>query len=71
MEKLNFTAVVWKEGEQYVSLCPQLDVSSFGDTVREAIEHLKDAIQLYLKDEKITELPHEKALVKQLAITRS
>lgn len=49
---VKFTAVVWKEGSQYVSLCPQIDVSSFGDSEKQALEHLKEAIELYLEDEK-------------------
>lgn len=69
MKKFNLTAVVWKEGDQYVSLCPQLDVSSFGDSVDEAVKQLKDAVELYLKDEKVEELPHQKALIKQLVIS--
>ncbi|MBI5159178.1 hypothetical protein HY992_03600 [Candidatus Micrarchaeota archaeon] len=47
---VKFTAVVWKEGSQCVSLCPQIDVSSFGDSEKQALEHLKEAIELYLED---------------------
>ncbi len=69
MEKLNLTGIVWKEGNQYVSLCPQIDISSFGDSIEEAFNNLKDAVQLYLKDEDLTFLPHQKAVVKNLVLT--
>lgn len=47
MSKFVFTAVIWKEEDQFVSLCPQLDVSSFGSTQKEALENLKDAVTLF------------------------
>lgn len=52
MQKKQLEVVVWKEECQYVSLCPQLDISSFGDSKKEAVAHLKDAVELYLKESK-------------------
>lgn len=40
--------VVTKEGGQYCSWCPDLDIASCGDSPEEAIENLNDAIELYL-----------------------
>ena len=40
--------VVTKEGTQYSSWCPQLDIASCGDDPEEAIENLHDALELYL-----------------------
>lgn len=40
--------VVSKEGKQYSSWCPDLDIASCGDTAEEAVENLRDAVQLYL-----------------------
>lgn len=40
--------VVTKEGEQYSSWCPQLDIASCGDSLEEAVEGLRDALELYL-----------------------
>ncbi|MCX5724994.1 MAG: type II toxin-antitoxin system HicB family antitoxin [Nitrospirae bacterium] len=45
----SYTAVVEKEGEGYVSLCPELDVASQGATVEEAMAHLKEAVELFLE----------------------
>ncbi|NUN11724.1 type II toxin-antitoxin system HicB family antitoxin [Candidatus Micrarchaeota archaeon] len=49
MEMKTFTAVIWKENKEYVSVCPELDVSSFGSTKKKALENLKEAIELYLE----------------------
>lgn len=42
----NFTAIIEKEDDVYVSLCPELDVASQGDTVEEAKANLQEAIEL-------------------------
>ena len=42
--------IVQKEGKYYVSQCLNVDVSSFGDTVQEAIENLNEALVLYFED---------------------
>ena len=43
------TCLVKKEGDQYVSLCVELDVASCGKTKKEAMEGLKNAIEAYLE----------------------
>ncbi|MEO5600293.1 MAG: hypothetical protein ABIR06_05135 [Cyclobacteriaceae bacterium] len=35
-KKFQFTAVIEKEAEGYVSFCPELDIASQGETVEEA-----------------------------------
>ena len=50
-ETYRFSAIIQKEGKWYVSWCPELDVASQGETIEEAIENLKEAIELYLEDE--------------------
>ena len=45
-----FKNIVWKEGKHYVALCLNTEVSSFGDTKEQALENLKEAIELYLED---------------------
>jgi len=44
--------VVYKEGNYYVSQCLNVDVSSFGDTIDEAIASLKEAVSLYFENDK-------------------
>ena len=41
---------VYKEAPYYVAQCLNVDVSSFGNTVEEAIANLKEALELYLED---------------------
>jgi predicted RNase H-like HicB family nuclease len=45
-----FKNIVWKEGPHYVALCLNVEVSSFGDTKEEALQNLKEAIELYMED---------------------
>ena len=40
--------LVWKEGETFVSLCPELGVSSCGSDLEEAHKMLREAVELYL-----------------------
>ena len=44
-----FTAGVFKEGNQFVSVCLDLDVASQGRTIREAKRMLAEAVTLYLE----------------------
>ncbi|MDR2674578.1 MAG: type II toxin-antitoxin system HicB family antitoxin [Opitutaceae bacterium] len=48
MKTLNLTAVLEKEGTGYVSLCPELDAASQGDSVEEALANLREAAELFL-----------------------
>jgi predicted RNase H-like HicB family nuclease len=43
--------VVWKEDKYYVSQCINIDVSSFGETIDEAIKNLKEAVEVYFEGE--------------------
>ena len=43
------TAIIEKEENGYVSLCPEVDVASQGETVSEAKANLKEALELFFK----------------------
>ena len=43
------TAIIQSEGDGYVSLCPQVDVASQGDTVEEARDNLRVALELFFE----------------------
>lgn len=45
----SYTAVLQREGDGYVALCPELDVASQGQTVELAIASLKEAVELFLE----------------------
>ncbi len=45
--------IIYQEGKYYVAQCLNADVSSFGETIDEAINNLKEAVELYLEGEDI------------------
>jgi predicted RNase H-like HicB family nuclease len=49
MTRQTYTAIVEKEGDGFVSLCPELDVASQGGTVEEATANLREAVDLFLE----------------------
>lgn len=63
----NFTAIIEKEDDTYVALCPELDVASQGATVEKAKDNLKEAIELFLEHASKNEI--ELRLKKDLFIT--
>jgi predicted RNase H-like HicB family nuclease len=48
--------VVWQEGKYYVSQCLNVEISSFGETIDEALSNLREAVELYFENENF-ELP--------------
>jgi len=50
MRKINLKNVVWKEGKCYVSWNLNTGISSFGDTKKEALDSLQEALELYFED---------------------
>ena len=50
--------IVYKEDKYYVSQCLNVDVSSFGNTIQEAVDNLNEALVLYFEEPgSETELP--------------
>jgi predicted RNase H-like HicB family nuclease len=45
--KQRFSASIWQEGEWFIAQCVQVDVASQGATEDEALENLRDALQLH------------------------
>lgn len=70
--KRNFTAIIEKEDDMYVSLCPELDIASQGKSVEEARENLREAIELFLESASPSEVQerfHTEFFVTQLEVT--
>ena len=44
-----FTAILEREGDGYVSLCPELDIASQGDNIEEARRNLIEALELFFE----------------------
>lgn len=53
MRKVDLKSVVWKEGAYFVGQCLDVDVASFGNTRKEALANLAEAVELYFQDEHI------------------
>lgn len=49
MAKVVFRIEIFKEGDTYVSLCPELNVSSFGDTIEQAKQSLIEAVEAFVE----------------------
>jgi predicted RNase H-like HicB family nuclease len=47
----NIKYIVYKEGKCFVSQCLNVEVSSFGESIDEAVFNLKEALELYYEDE--------------------
>ena len=56
MDEFNVTAVIWQEDDVYVSKCPELEVASAGDTLQEALENLKEAVELFIGNAKALDI---------------
>jgi len=49
MSMQQFTAVIERDDDWYVALCPELDIASQGKSVEEARRNLIEAIELFFK----------------------
>ncbi|MCY3543407.1 MAG: type II toxin-antitoxin system HicB family antitoxin [Chloroflexota bacterium] len=46
---IQLTAIIEREGDGYVALCPELDIASQGDSVPEARDNLREALELFFE----------------------
>lgn len=70
-KKHQFTAVIEREDNMYVALCPELDIASQGATVEEARTNLKEAIELFFEtasQQEIRERLHDEVFVTRLEV---
>jgi predicted RNase H-like HicB family nuclease len=50
MSHVEFTSLIFKEGQTFVSFCPELSVASCGDSIEEARRRLVEAVRLFLEE---------------------
>jgi len=50
------TAIVEREGDGYVALCPEVDVASQGDSVSDARDNLAEALTLFFETASAAEI---------------
>ncbi len=43
------TAIIQREADGFVALCPEFDVASQGDTIEAARENLREALELFFE----------------------
>ncbi|KKM11237.1 hypothetical protein SY88_09580 [Clostridiales bacterium PH28_bin88] len=51
MSMKRFTAAVTRENKWYVARCLEVEVTSQGQTLEEALTNLREALELYFEDE--------------------
>lgn len=65
------TAIIEREGDGFVALCPEVDVASQGDSIDEARRNLQEALELLFETaspEEIKERFHQEVYVTQVEI---
>ena len=70
-EKRELTAIIERDGDGYVALCPEVDVASQGYTIEEARSNLIEALELFFEvasTEEIKQRMHEEVLVTRVQV---
>ena len=65
------TAIIEREGNGYVALCPEVDIASQGDTVDDARSNLKEALELFFETASPTEISerlHQEVYITQVEV---
>ncbi len=57
---MKLTAIIEREGDGYVSLCPELDIASQGDSVEQARDNLREALELFFETASAEEIKHRR-----------
>lgn len=48
--RTSFSAVVWQEDDLFIAQCLEVDVASQGHTEAEAVDNLREALELFFED---------------------
>ena len=62
------TALIEREGDGYVGLCPELDIASQGETVEESQRNLREALELFFEEASPSEI--KERLHSEVYVTR-
>lgn len=67
----HLTAIIERERDGYISLCPELDIASQGETIEQARNNLREALELFFQtasQEEIQSRLHEEVYVTRVEI---
>jgi predicted RNase H-like HicB family nuclease len=53
---MKLTAIIEAEGDGYMSLCPELDIASQGNSIEQARENLREALELFFERASVDEV---------------
>lgn len=68
---MKLTAIIEREGGGYVALCPEFDIASQGDSVEQARDNLREALELFFEtasQEEIKQRLHNDVFVTQVEV---
>ncbi len=68
---MKLTAIIEREGDGYVALCPELDIASQGDSIKEARDNLREALELFFEcapAEEIQRRLHNEVYITQVEV---
>ena len=69
--KRKLTAIIEREDDMYVALCPELDIASQGSSIESARDNLQEAIELFFEaasPEEIKERLHNEIFITQVEV---
>jgi predicted RNase H-like HicB family nuclease len=69
--KRQLTAIIEREGDGYVALCPELDIASQGKSIEQAKENLREALELFFESaspEEVKQRLHEEVYITQVEV---
>lgn len=68
---MKLTAIIEREGNGYVSLCPELDIASQGNSIEQARDNLREALELFFdtaSSEEIRQRLHDDIFVTHVEV---
>jgi predicted RNase H-like HicB family nuclease len=69
---MKLTAIIEREENGYVSLCPELDIASQGNTIEQARDNLREALELFFEcasQEEVQQRLHGEIFTTQVEVT--
>jgi len=71
MKSVQLTAIIEREGDGYVGLCPEFDIASQGDSIEAARNNLQEAVELFLEtadEAEIQRRRHDEVFITRLEV---